>query len=160
MASVYSIRAKLVRDEVLEPADRLLVDPFGEERHVVGSLVRTARKLERSRSSARSALSEMSANAISGSDHPELGQMPAGVRVLRPEGRSERVHARQRQAVRFDVELAGDGQIGRLAEEVPACKSTPPSGVRGRLARSSVETRNSSPAPSASLAVRIGVWIQ
>ena len=39
-------------------------------------------------------------------------------------------------------------------------KSTAPSGVRGRFAMSSVETRNSSPAPSASLAVRIGVWIQ
>ena len=35
-----------------------------------------------------------------------------------------------------------------------------PSGVRGRFAMSSVETRNISPAPSQSLAVMIGVWIQ
>ena len=39
-------------------------------------------------------------------------------------------------------------------------KSIWPSSVRGRLARSSVETRNSSPAPSQSLAVMIGVWTQ
>jgi hypothetical protein len=38
-------------------------------------------------------------------------------------------------------------------------KSTLPSGVRGRFCRSSVETRNSSPAPSASEAVMMGVWI-
>ena len=44
--------------------------------------------------------------------------MPAGVRVLGPEGGPERVDARERQAVRLDVELARDGQEGGLAEEV------------------------------------------
>ena len=39
-------------------------------------------------------------------------------------------------------------------------KSTLPAGVRGRLARSRVETRKSSPAPSASEAVMIGVFTQ
>ncbi len=39
-------------------------------------------------------------------------------------------------------------------------KSTLPSGVRGRFARSSVETRKSSPAPSASEAVMMGVLTQ
>ena len=39
-------------------------------------------------------------------------------------------------------------------------KSILPSGVRGRFARSSVETRNIAPAPSASDAVMIGVWTQ
>jgi hypothetical protein len=39
-------------------------------------------------------------------------------------------------------------------------KSMAPSEVRGRFARSSVDTRNISPAPSASDAVIIGVWIQ
>ena len=35
-----------------------------------------------------------------------------------------------------------------------------PAAVLGRFARSSVETLNIAPAPSASLAVTIGVWIQ
>ena len=39
-------------------------------------------------------------------------------------------------------------------------KSTSPPDVRGRLARSRVDTRNMAPAPSASLAVMIGVWTQ
>ena len=36
----------------------------------------------------------------------------------------------------------------------------PPFDVRGRFVRSRVETRNMAPAPSASLAVMIGVWTQ
>jgi hypothetical protein len=39
-------------------------------------------------------------------------------------------------------------------------QSTPPAAVRGGLAASSVDTRNIWPAPSASDAVMIGVWIQ
>ena len=41
-----------------------------------------------------------------GLDHPELGEVPAGVRVLGAERRAERVDLRQRQAVGLDVELA------------------------------------------------------
>ena len=39
-------------------------------------------------------------------------------------------------------------------------QSTPPPAARGGLTMSSVDTRNISPAPSQSLAVMIGVWIQ
>ena len=51
-------------------------------------------------------------------DHPELGQVAAGVGVLRAERRPEGVDAGQRQAVGLDVELARHGQERGLAEEV------------------------------------------
>src|SRR5262245_50774761 len=46
--------------------------------------------------------------------------MARGIAVLRPKGRSERVHLRQRKAVRLDVQLAADGEKGFLPEEVLA----------------------------------------
>jgi len=48
----------------------------------------------------------------------------------------------------------------RLAAKKSRAKSTFPSGVRGRFARSRVDTRNNAPAPSASEAVMIGVLTQ
>ena len=53
-----------------------------------------------------------------GLDHPELGEVPAGVRVLGAKGRAEGVHLGEREAVGLDVELAGDGKEGLAAEEV------------------------------------------
>jgi len=53
-----------------------------------------------------------------GLDHPELGEMASRVGVLGPEGRAEGVDAAQGLAVSLDVELARDGEGGRLAEEV------------------------------------------
>ncbi|KAG1388166.1 hypothetical protein G6F59_016073 [Rhizopus arrhizus] len=53
-------------------------------------------------------------------DHPELRQMAGGVAVLGAEGRAEGVDLAQRQAVGLDVQLAGHGQEGFLAEEVAA----------------------------------------
>src|SRR5208337_1711281 len=49
------------------------------------------------------ALSQRSAKAIS--DHSELGEVAAGVRVLRTECRPERVDLGKRPTVRLDVEL-------------------------------------------------------
>ena len=54
-----------------------------------------------------------------GLDHPELGEVAAGVAVLGAERRAERVDLRQRQAVGLDVELAADG------EERLACRRSP-----------------------------------
>ena len=51
-------------------------------------------------------------------DHPELGEVAAGVRVLGAEGRPEGVDLGQREAVGLDVELAGDGEERLAAEEV------------------------------------------
>ena len=93
-------------------------------------------------------------------DHPELGQVAAGVAVLGPEGGPEGVDLAHRQAVGLDVQLPADGQEGLLAEEVLREVDLARRRRGGRLARSSVLTRNISPAPSQSLAVMIGVWIQ
>ena len=51
-------------------------------------------------------------------DHPELGGMARGVRVLRAEGRAEGVDVGQRAGEGLAFELAADGQVGRLAEEI------------------------------------------
>ena len=93
-----------------------------------------------------------------GLDHPELGQVPARVRVLGAEGRAEGVDVAQRAGVGLALELAADGQAGAAAEEVLRVVDA---GRRRRAAassRSSVVTWNISPAPSQSLAVMIGVW--
>ena len=51
--------------------------------------------------------------------------------------------------------------VRKVSRPKKSCaKSILPSGVRGRFIRSSVETRNSSPAPSASDAVMMGVFTQ
>ena len=95
-----------------------------------------------------------------GLDHPELGEVPGRVRVLGAEGRAECVDAAQGQAIRLDVELARDRQARRPCRRSRPRNRSCPCSSRGRFARSSVETRNIAPAPSASLVVMIGVWTQ
>ncbi len=51
-------------------------------------------------------------------DHPELGQVPRGVGVLRPEGGAECVNLSQRTGEDFCLELSADGQICRAMEEI------------------------------------------
>ena len=51
-------------------------------------------------------------------DHPELGQVAAGVRVLGTEGGSEGVDVGHRQGGDLRLELAGHGEEGFAAEEV------------------------------------------
>ena len=50
--------------------------------------------------------------------HPELGGMALGVRYLGAEGRAEGVHIAEGHGEVFAVELAGNGQVRALAEEV------------------------------------------
>ena len=51
-------------------------------------------------------------------DHPELGEVAAGVRVLGAEGRPERVDLGEREAVGLDVELPRHRQERLAAEEI------------------------------------------
>mmetsp|Transcript_20956 Transcript_20956/g.65822 ORF Transcript_20956/g.65822 Transcript_20956/m.65822 type:complete len:409 (+) Transcript_20956:279-1505(+) len=51
-------------------------------------------------------------------DHPKLGEVSRGVRVLGAEGRPEGVAVRERDGVRLDVELARDGEARLFPEEV------------------------------------------
>ena len=53
-----------------------------------------------------------------GLDHPELGEVPARVRVLGAERRAEGVDLREREAVALDVELARHREVGLAPEEV------------------------------------------
>ncbi len=50
--------------------------------------------------------------------HPKLGQMPGGVGVFRPEGRSEGIDIAQRAGVSLRLKLAADRQLGGLAEKI------------------------------------------
>ena len=85
--------------------------------------------------------------------------MAAGVRVLGAKGRPKGVDLGQCQAISLDIELSGDRQERLAAEEILR-EIDLALGVRGRFARSRVETRNKAPAPSASDAVMIGVLTQ
>ena len=92
-------------------------------------------------------------------DHPEFGEMAARIRVFRAECRSECIHIGESEAVHLDVELPRNGQERFPPEKVPAEVDLPTSS-RGRFMRSSTDTRNNAPAPSASDAVMIGVLTQ
>src|SRR4029077_13073133 len=49
-------------------------------------------------------------------DHPELGEVAAGLRFLRPKGWTERIHLAQRHRCGFDVELAGLREVRLLVK--------------------------------------------
>jgi hypothetical protein len=53
-----------------------------------------------------------------GFDHPELGEVPAGLRFFGAEGWAEGVDLAERQRSRFDVELAGLREVGLVVVEV------------------------------------------
>ena len=51
-------------------------------------------------------------------DHPELGQVAAGLALFGPEGRPEAIDLAERHHPRLDVQLPGLGQVGRAQVEV------------------------------------------
>jgi len=85
-----------------------------------------------------------------GLDHPELCQVAPGVRILGAKGRPKGVDLGRCQAVGLDVELPRDRQKRLAAKEILSEIDLTVRDVRGRLARSRVDTRNNAPAPSAS----------
>ena len=141
-------------------ATSALLDPLLEERHVVGALVEQRREdvLEEPLGERR-VVGEIGERDLR-LDHPELGEVAAGVRVLRAERRPERVDLGQRQAVRLDVELARHGEERLACRRSPArsrpCRPACAAGSRGRASRRGT----AAPAPSASDAVMIGVLTQ
>ena len=118
---------------------------------------RAPRKTDFRKASARSMLPAQVAEGHLGLHHPELGQVAAGVRVLGAEGGTEGVDVAERQRRDLGLELARHGEEGlapkKSCDEVHAAASRK---CAGRIAGSRVETRNSSPAPSASDAVMMG----
>ena len=53
-----------------------------------------------------------------GLDHPELGEVAAGLRFFGAEGGAEAVDLAEREGGGFDVELAGLGEVGLVVVEV------------------------------------------
>ena len=102
-------------------------------------------ELQRTRSPARSSRTRRDAGSCSSSRRGTSG------RTCRPCD-----SARQ-----YASTLSWPDTVRNASRPKKSCaKSTLPSAVRGRFARSSVDTRNSAPAPSASDAVMIGVLTQ
>ena len=101
--------------------------------------------------------SSRSANAISGS----IIQNSAAWRwVLEFSARNvgPKVYTSPKASAKFSALSWPDTVRFVLLPKKSLEKSTLPSAVRGRLSRSSVVTRNISPAPSQSEPVMIGVW--
>jgi hypothetical protein len=101
-----------------------------------------------SSASANAALSERSAHADLRLDHPELGEVAAGVRVFGAEGRPERINLGQRQAIGVDIELPRHRQERLAAEEIVR-EIHLAVWVRGRLAKSRLDNRNRNPSSGA-----------
>ncbi len=153
------MRSKLDSTNFSSARDAFLVDALGEELHVVRPLVQQRAKDRLEQGFGQVGIGGEIGKGDLRLDHPELGEVARRKGLLGAKGGAERVHLRQGQAIRLDIQLARDGQERGPAEEVFR-EIDLPRGVLGRFARSSVETLNIAPAPSASLAVTIGVWIQ
>ena len=103
---------------MFEPRDRLFVDAVGEERHVVGPFFEHLLEHGFQEIFGQVRVGGQIGERDLRLDHPELGEVTAGVRIFRAERRPERVHLRQRETVAFDVQLTRHGEIRLLAEEV------------------------------------------
>ena len=78
-------------DERFEPGDALLVDPLGEEFQIVTALVEQRREDVLEKRFRQVGIGREIGKGDLGLDHPELGEVAAGVAVLGAERRSERV---------------------------------------------------------------------
>ena len=98
--------------------DDALLDALAEESQVAPAVVEHGPEDVFQKRLGEVSVAVQIAEGSLGLDHPELRQVPRRVRVLRPERRPERVAVAERAAVRFDGELAGDGQVRPPGEEV------------------------------------------
>ena len=105
-------------DDAGELRDHALLDPLLEERHVVAALGEDGGEdVLDQRLGEVGVVGERRERDLR-LDHPELGQVPARVRVLGAKRRPERVDLRQGKTIGLDVELAGHRQERLAAEEV------------------------------------------
>ena len=101
-----------------ELRDHAFLDALLEERHVVGALLQhRPEDVLQQRLGERRVVGEIGERDLR-LDHPELGQVPAGVGILGAERGAERVDLGQREAVGLDVELARHREKGLAAEEI------------------------------------------
>ena len=106
--------------DVLQTVDEALVDELVEEGHLLRCVVEDVGDDELDH-----ILGELHVVGEVGErdlrlDHPELGRVAGGVGVFGAEGRAEGIDVAEGLRKRLAVELAGDGQVRLLAEEVLA----------------------------------------
>ena len=104
--------------ELLQTLHAGLVHALRHEGHVVGALVQQRGEHVLQQAFGKIGVGGQIGERDLGLDHPELGQMAAGVAVLRAEGWPEGVHLAQRQAPALHIQLSAHGQVRLLAEEV------------------------------------------
>ena len=105
-------------DDSFERGDRRIVDTGLEELHVFGGLVEhVAEDPFQEPLSQFHVIGQLEKSHFR-LDHPELGQMARGVGILGPESRAEGVDLAQATGKYLALQLAADGQVGRLVEKV------------------------------------------
>ena len=110
--------AKVGVGYVLQTLDEALVHEAVEEGQLVGALAHDLLDGELNHGLSHVHVALQVGEGHFRLDHPELGGVALGVGVLRPEGGTEGVHIAEGHGKVLGVELAGDGQVGGLAEEV------------------------------------------
>ena len=97
-----------------------LVDELVEEVHLVGAGVQHIADDVLGHGFGHVHVAGQVAEGHLGLDHPELGGVPGGKALLSAEGGPEGVHLAEGHGHGLGFQLAGDGQVDRLAEEVLA----------------------------------------
>src|SRR4051812_7786439 len=96
--------------DILESADCTLLNALVEERHIVLPLLEHGLEYIFDQVLRQRGVVSESREGDFRLDHPELGQVTAGVRILRTKRGAERIYVGEREAVGLDVELPGYGQ--------------------------------------------------
>ncbi|MPM10171.1 hypothetical protein SDC9_56496 [bioreactor metagenome] len=111
---------KVVFEHILEPLQQAFVDELVKELHLGGAAVEHGLDDVLDHRLGDVHIPREVAERHLRLDHPELRRVARGKAVLRAERRAEGVDIPESHGERFAVELAGNGQVGRLAEEVAA----------------------------------------
>ena len=93
--------------------------------------VSTRSTTEHTKSSARAITFIEGDEGDLGLDHPELGQVAAGLALFRAEGRAEAVDLAVSHGGRLEIELARLGKVDRLAEVIDLEEGLAPSPADG-----------------------------
>mmetsp|Transcript_19201 Transcript_19201/g.67773 ORF Transcript_19201/g.67773 Transcript_19201/m.67773 type:complete len:606 (+) Transcript_19201:86-1903(+) len=105
-------------DDGLQPLDEPLLDALVEELEVGGAVVEAELRAELDVVLREVHVRLEVRERDLGLDHPELGEVAAGVAVLRAEGRAESVHVAHRHRERLHLQLPRHRHVGLPAEEV------------------------------------------
>ena len=110
--------AKFVVQDVVQPVKQPLVDEFVEKVHFLGGVLQNVGDDILDHGLGQLHVILQIGEGDFRLDHPEFGGMAGGVGVFRAEGGAEGVDVAESHGEGLGVELAGNGQVGGLAEEV------------------------------------------